>query len=80
MNREFERSRAATASRVLGAALVLNAPGLAQGQPQVEGLWETRPEILSINPVHGGLLRTGSVLVISGSGNDPKETTYRAAV
>ena len=38
------------------------------------------PQLMPINPVHAGLLRTGKVLVIAGSGNDPGETVYKAAV
>ena len=60
--------------------LVLGTSGIAQAQPQVIGQWETRPELMPINPVHTGLLRTGKVLVIAGSGNDPGETIYKWAV
>ncbi len=64
-----------------GLVLGLGTSGLAQAQPQVIGQWETRPEVMSINPVHAGLLRTGKVLVIAGSGNvPPGETGYKAAV
>ena len=38
---------------------------------------------MPINPIHAGLLRTGKVLVIAGSGNYPKDSVdsvYKAAV
>ncbi|MGH8576286.1 MAG: galactose oxidase-like domain-containing protein [Gammaproteobacteria bacterium] len=38
---------------------------------------------MSVNPIHAGLLRTGKVLVIAGSGNYPKDSVdsvYKAAV
>ena len=35
---------------------------------------------MPINPIHAGLLRTGKVLVVAGSENDPTITTYRAAL
>jgi hypothetical protein len=35
---------------------------------------------MPINPVHMALLNTGNVLVVSGSGNVPTETNYRAGV
>ena len=64
---------------VLAAAL-LGAMETAQARPQVVGRWETRPELMPINPVHAVQLRTGKVLVIAGSGNNIKETVYRAAI
>jgi hypothetical protein len=35
---------------------------------------------MPINPIHVALLRTGRVLVVSGSENDSTVVTYRAAV
>ncbi|MGQ0591644.1 MAG: galactose oxidase-like domain-containing protein [Gammaproteobacteria bacterium] len=78
MNRGIRNWGAGTV--VLALVLVLGTSGLAQAQTQVVGQWETRPELMPINAVHAGLLRTGKVLVIAGSGNDPTETVYRAAV
>ena len=70
--------------------LVLNAPGLARAQPQVKGQWVTVLDptgssdfLMPVNPIHAGLLRTGNVLVIAGSGNYPKDSVdsvYKAAV
>jgi hypothetical protein len=64
----------------MGAAILALSPGFAQAQPHIDGQWETRPEPMSVNPIHVGLLRTGKVLVIAGSGNDPKVHVYKAAV
>ncbi len=80
MQRGFRIGAAVTVPRVLWAMVAFGVAGLVQAQPQVDGLWETRPETMTINPVHAGLLGTGRVLVIAGSGNDPKETNYRTAV
>src|SRR5206468_2315166 len=35
---------------------------------------------MPINPIHVGLMRTGRILVVSGSSNDPTVTTNTAAV
>ena len=61
----------------LFGVLVLGTSGIAQAQPQEIGQWETRPEFMPINPVHTGLLRTGKVLVIAGSGNDRRQRLER---
>ncbi|MDQ3777091.1 MAG: DUF1929 domain-containing protein [Pseudomonadota bacterium] len=80
MNRGIRNWGAGTLALGLFAVLVLGTSGLAQAQPQVVGQWRTRPELMPINPVHAGLLQTGKVLVIAGSGNLPTETVYKAAV
>jgi hypothetical protein len=41
------------------------------GQANVQGKWSTLQATMPINPVHVGLLSTGKVLVIAGSGNCP---------
>ena len=64
----------------MGAAILALSPGLLQAQLNTIGHWETRPEAMSVNPIHVGLLRTGKVLVIAGSGNVPNVTVYKAAV
>jgi PKD repeat protein len=46
----------------------------------VIGQWTTLPYLVPINPVHVALLRTGNVLIVSGSGNVATETTFRAAL
>jgi len=67
MNRGIRNWGAGTVALGLFAVHVLSTSGIAQAQPQVVGQWETRPELMPINPVHTGLLRTGKVLVIAGS-------------
>ena len=51
------------------------------------GQWSTLSYTMPINPVHAALLRTGKVLIVSGSGNDPNNAfpintnpDYEAAV
>ncbi len=55
-------------------------PGAAGAQVDLAGEWRLLSQPLPINPIHAALLRTGRVLVVSGSENDPTVTTYRAAV
>jgi len=52
----------------------------AISQSNVQGQWQTLPTTMPINPVHIALMRTGQVLVVSGSGNVPTNTNYQAAV
>jgi len=83
MNRGIRNWGAGTVVLGLFAVLVLGSSGIAWAQPQVQGQWETRPELMPINPIHAGLLRTGKVLIIAGSGNYPKDSVdsvYKAAV
>ncbi len=55
-------------------------PGLACAQANVQGQWQTLPNLMPINPVHAALLHNGNVLVVSGSGNLPTNTNLQAAV
>ena len=54
--------------------------GPAFAQANVVGQWRTLPTTMPINPVHMAMLRTGKVLVVSGSGNVPSNTNYQAGV
>ncbi len=67
----------AVAGFALAAAL---APRPASGQSDAVGEWRVLPSTSPINPIHVALLRTGKVLIASGSENDPRQTVYRAAV
>src|SRR5882724_5325090 len=49
-------------------------------QPNMTGQWSILPYTMPINPIHVGLMRTGRILVVSGSSNDPTVTTNTAAV
>ena len=50
------------------------------GQANVVGQWTTLPYQMPINPVHGILLNTGKVLIVSGSGWVAGNNNYLAAV
>jgi hypothetical protein len=77
-------ARRRPARLVLGLAAVLafalGAPAGADAQVGVVGEWRTLAQAMPINPLHVALLRTGRVLIVAGSENDPTVTTYRAAV
>lgn len=49
-------------------------------QANVAGQWQTLPATMPINPVHVAMMRTGKVLVVSGSGNVPSNTNYQAGI
>src|SRR6516162_1883038 len=52
----------------------------AKAQANVQGQWTTLNTQMPINPVHIALMHNGKVLVVSGSGNLPSDTTYLAGV
>jgi hypothetical protein len=56
----------------LGALHISLQMAMAQ-QPQVTGQWVTLQYNMPINPIHMGLMRTGKVLIVAGSENDPAE-------
>jgi hypothetical protein len=61
-------------------ALLLFCAPLAHGQANVTGTWQTLPTLMPINPVHTALLSNGKILVVSGSGNYPAQTTFLVAL
>ena len=61
------------------ASLALHAPA-ANGQANVQGTWQTLPTLMPINPVHTALMDNGKILVVSGSGNLPSQTTFKVGV
>jgi len=63
---------------VMLVAIVALEPAAAQ--PNVTGQWSVLPYTMPINPIHVGLMRTGKILVVAGSENDPTVTINRAAV
>jgi hypothetical protein len=60
-------------------ALAFHAP-VALSQANVKGTWQTLPTLMPINPVHTALMRNGKILVVSGSGNFPAQTTFLVGV
>jgi len=52
----------------------------ANAQASVQGQWSTLPDPMPINPVHMALMNNGKVLIVSGSGNLPSNTSFAAAV
>ena len=58
---------------VVLAATTCLGPGRAEAQVNVTGQWTTLPYLMPINPIHFGQLRTGKVLVVAGSENDPNK-------
>jgi len=50
------------------------------GQAATQGQWATLPYSTPINPVHMALMDNGKVLIVSGSGNLPSNTSFAAAV
>src|SRR4029077_4659335 len=63
----------------LGALGISSQTVIAQ-QPQVTGQWETLPYQMPINPIRIALMHTGKVVIVSGSENDPDNTTSKIAV
>ena len=59
----------------IALAVGFHAP-TAMGQANVTGTWQTLSTQMPINPVHTALLYNGNILVVSGSGNYPPQTTY----
>jgi PKD repeat protein len=52
----------------------------ARPQANVQGQWQTLPYTAPINPIHVALLRTGKVLIVSGSGNLPSDKDFEAGL
>src|SRR6195256_2742873 len=65
---------------VVAAACLASLPTLLYAQANVQGQWQTLPNLMPINPVHAALLHNGTVLVVSGSGNVAGNTNFQAGV
>jgi PKD repeat protein len=70
----------ATGTFVLALSLLSLNTQLLWAQASLQGQWTTLPYAMPINPVHMALLHNGKVLIVSGSGNDPTVTNFRAGV
>ena len=79
MNRLPTRLFAAITFALSLIASALLAPSV-MAQANVQGSWQTLPYTMPINPVHAALLKTGKVLIVSGSGNLPSNLNYQAAL
>jgi hypothetical protein len=66
----------------LNAATTLNAAAAVANGPQVTGQWVTLNYLMPINPIHLSMLRTGNLLVTTGSENEPQNfgVSSKAAV
>lgn len=53
---------------------------VVEERPALNGRWDTLPFNMPINPVHAALMHSGKVLIVSGSGNDPDNKRFQAAV
>jgi hypothetical protein len=65
---------------IVAAICFAGLPTLLCAQANVQGQWQTLPNLMPINPVHATLLHNGTVLVVSGSGNLPSNTNFQAGV
>ena len=61
------------------AVVVLHSPS-SFGQSNVIGKWLTLSTQMPINPIHTALMANGKILVVSGSGNYPVQTTFMVGV
>src|ERR1700730_18580740 len=61
-------------------ALLATCAPMAYGQSNVQGTWHTVSTLMPINPIHTALMSNGKILVVSGSGNYPAQTTFMVAV
>ncbi len=71
---------AVMAMALAALALLLCYAPAADAQANVQGTWQTLSNSMPINPVHTTLLSNGKILVVSGSGNYPQQTTFFVGV
>lgn len=79
MDKAMSRRKLLAASSMAGFVLFPGRTAHAAGA-DVEGQWHTLSYRMPINPIHVALLRTGKVLVVAGSENDPASQRNRAAI
>lgn len=78
--RRFLRSARSWVVLAVIGLLWLGCVPSAAAQANLQGQWQTLPNLMPINPVHAALLHNGQVLIVSGSGNLPTNTNLQAAV
>ena len=61
------------------AVMAIHAPAV-RAQANVQGTWQTLPNLMPINPVHTALMHNGKIIVVSGSGNFPAQTTFLVGI
>src|SRR5438874_13782413 len=74
------RRRVALACMAVATLVAIVCVERAAAQSNVTGQWSVLPYTMPINPIHVGLMRTGKILIVSGTQNDPTVTTNSAAV
>ncbi len=79
MDRLLSRPFIAGLSLCLLAMFTQFAPA-AKSQAATQGQWQTLPYTMPINPVHVALMNNGKVVIVTGSGNNPANTTLYAGV
>ena len=72
--------RTAAGTFLLILLATLGFQSSANAQANVQGQWNTLSTQMPINPVHIAMMHTGKVLIVSGSGNFPSDTSYMAAI
>lgn len=82
--RTYTRRVGSLAATLLVVLTTLALPFLtaspAWAQANVTGQWQILPYPLTVNPIHVALLRTGKILIASGTENDSTQTVNRAAI
>jgi hypothetical protein len=60
--------------------LLAGAVPAAHAQANVTGSWQTLSNLMPINPIHTALMSNGKILIVSGSGNYPAQTTFYVGI
>jgi hypothetical protein len=74
------KAKRAAMMLVTSLLLMLVCSSGVHGQANVTGQWQTVPATMPINPVHASLTHDGKILIVSGSGNLPANTSFAAEV
>ena len=74
------KAKRAAMRLVISLLLLLVCSSGVHGQAGLTGQWQTVPATMPINPVHASLTHDGKILIVSGSGNLPANTSFAAGV